>query len=153
VPRWLSSDEQQAWRGLLEMTARLQSRLGRALQDTSGLSLPDYEVLVALSESEHGRLRVFEIAKMLAWEQSRLSHHLARMEQRGLVERQPCDDDRRGAHVVLTGPGRAAIERAAPAHVEEVRRLVFDGLSPEQVAALTEVTAVVLGRLETPEGA
>jgi DNA-binding MarR family transcriptional regulator len=100
-----------------------------------------------LTEAPEGRLRVFEIASALAWEQSRVSHQLARMKRRGLIGRQECPSDARGAFVVLTETGRAAIERAAPAHVETVRQLVFDGLSHDQLAALTAVTERVLDRL------
>jgi DNA-binding MarR family transcriptional regulator len=148
VTGWLSDDEQRAWRGLLQMTSRLNARLNRQLQDAGALSLADYDVLVSLSEAP-GRLRVFEIADKLAWEQSRLSHHLGRMQRRGLVGREECATDGRGAFVVLTDAGRAAIEKNAPAHVELVRQLVFDGLSADQVAALTALTSTVLDRLQT----
>jgi DNA-binding MarR family transcriptional regulator len=147
MTRWLSEDEQRAWRGLLRMTAQLDAHLGRRLTECSGLSIADYDVLVPLSEAPDGRLRMFEIAQALNWEQSRLSHHLSRMSRRGLVSREHCDSDRRGAYVVLTDAGRQAIERAAPAHVAEVRRMVFDGLSAAQLEALSGVTSSVLGRL------
>jgi DNA-binding MarR family transcriptional regulator len=152
MPRWLSTDEQHAWRGLLQMTAQLDAEVNRQLQDTSGLSKADYDVLVPLSEAPHGKLRSFELAQALCWEQSRLSHHLARMQKRGLVEREECLSDRRGAFVVLTDAGRAAIERAAPAHVETVRQLVFDGLTREQVRTLAEIGDHVLNRLQDRRG-
>ena len=147
MPQWLTDDEQRAWRGLLQMTSRLDARLNRDLQQLSGLSLADYDVLVLLTEASNGRLRVFEIAEALQWEQSRLSHHLARMERRGLVAREECTTDRRGAFVVLTGAGRAAIEKAAPAHVATVRQLVFDGLSAEQLVSLESTVGHILSRL------
>ena len=153
MSRWLTEEEQQAWRGLLRMTSQLNARMNRQLQDDYGISLPDYDVLVVLSEAPAGRLRVFEIADALAWEQSRVSHQLARMQRRGLVAREECATDARGAFVVLTEAGRAAIERAAPAHVETVRQLVFDGLSPGQLAALTAVTTGVLERLQATQPA
>src|SRR4051812_21396223 len=118
------------------MTSRLEARLNRHLQLSSGLSLADYDVLVLLTEASDEQLRVFQIADDLQWEQSRLSHHLARMERRGLVVREECTTDRRGAFVVLTRAGRSAIEKAASAHVATVRRLVFDALSAEQVVSL-----------------
>jgi DNA-binding MarR family transcriptional regulator len=93
---------------------------------------------------------VFEIADALAWEQSRVSHQLARMQRRGLIARQDCASDARGAFAVITAAGRAVIERAAPAHVETVRRLVFDDLTPDQLATLTELTDGVLDRLHGP---
>ena len=116
--RWLTEEEQRAWRGLLRMTSQLNARMNRQLQEDYGISLADYEVLVVLSEAPEGRLRVFEVADALAWEQSRVSHQLARMQRRGLITRQDCASDARGAFAVLTAAGRAAIERAAPAHVE-----------------------------------
>ena len=150
VERWLSEDEQRAWRALLRMTSQLDARLNRELQQTSGLSLADYDVLVLLTDVPDGRLRVFELAQELGWEQSRLSHHLSRMQRRGLVLREDCDTDRRGAFVVLTEQGLAAITAAAPAHVAIVRHLVFDELAAEQVAALDATARHVLARLAEP---
>jgi DNA-binding MarR family transcriptional regulator len=150
MSQWLTDDEQRAWRGLLQMTSRLDARLNRELQQTSGLSLADYDVLVLLTERPDGRLRVFEIAEALQWEQSRLSHHVVRMERRGLVTREECTTDRRGAFVVLTAAGRRAIEHAAPEHVATVRQLVFDGLSKEQLATLESTVKEILSRLDQP---
>jgi DNA-binding MarR family transcriptional regulator len=148
MSRWLTEDEQRAWRGLVQMTSQLNARMNRQLQEEYGVSLADYEVLVVLSEAAEGRCRVFELASALAWEQSRVSHQLARMQRRGLVAREECATDARGAFAVLTGTGRAAIERAAPAHVETVRRLVFDGITSGELAAVTALTSRVLERLE-----
>ena len=153
LPAWLNATEQRAWRGLLTMTSRLDAELNRRLQESSGLSQADYGVLVALSEAPGGRLRVFEVARDLCWEQSRLSHHLARMQKRGLVDREECSSDRRGAFVVLTEEGRSAIEAAAPAHVDAVRGLVFDGLSEAQVRTLASISEKVLRRLDEAETA
>ena len=147
MSRWLTEEEQRAWRGLLRMTSQLNARMNRQLLQDYGISLADYEVLVALSEAPAGRLRVFEVADTLSWEQSRVSHQLARMQRRGLIAREDCASDARGAFAVLTEAGRAAIEQAAPAHVETVRQLVFDGLTQDQLTTLTEVTSRVLDRL------
>jgi DNA-binding MarR family transcriptional regulator len=152
MSRWLTEEEQRAWRGLLLMTSQLNARMNRQLLQDYGISLADYEVLVVLSEAPAGRLRVFEVADALAWEQSRVSHQLARMQRRGLIARQDCASDARGAFAVLTEAGRAAIERAAPAHVETVRQLVFDGLTQDQLTTLTEVTSCVLDRLAATAG-
>ncbi|MEV7804436.1 MarR family transcriptional regulator [Microbispora sp. NPDC088329] len=146
-PRWLDADEQRAWRAYLRMQGRLTARLNRQLQADSGLSLADYEVLVHLTDRQEGRLRPYELQRDLQWEQSRLSHHLTRMQRRGLVRREECADDGRGAFVVITEEGRRAITAAAPGHVETVRRLFFDGLTPDQVAALERLATDVLGRL------
>ncbi|MEJ2865569.1 MarR family winged helix-turn-helix transcriptional regulator [Actinomycetospora flava] len=145
--RWLDDRQQRAWRGHLALQARLHAQLNRRLQADSGLSLSDFDVLVALSESD-GPLRVQELADHLQWEKSRLSHQLSRMERRGLLERQDCPDDARGAFVVLTVAGRRTIEAAAPAHVEAVQTLVFDGLDDAQVQAWAEIADAVLARLD-----
>jgi DNA-binding MarR family transcriptional regulator len=153
MAQWLADDEQRAWRGLVQMTSRLDARLNRELQQSSGLSLADYDVLVLLTEAPDGRLRMFELVDDLQWEQSRLSHHVARMQRRGLVAREECTTDKRGAFVVLTDAGRDAIEKAAPGHVDTVRRLVFDGLSRQQVAMLETFVGRVLSRLAPAEEA
>ncbi|GAB2966504.1 MarR family transcriptional regulator [Amycolatopsis acidiphila] len=145
--RWLTDAEQRAWRGYVTMQARLTARLGRQLQADSELSHADFAVLVQLTDVPDGRVRVFELARQLQWEKSRLSHHLARMQKRGLVAREECPSDARGAFIVLTAEGRAAIEDAAPRHVETVRRLVFDVLTPEQVETLREISEQVLAKL------
>ncbi|MEU7878013.1 MarR family winged helix-turn-helix transcriptional regulator [Microbispora bryophytorum] len=147
-PRWLDADEQRAWRAYLRMQGRLTARLNRQLQADSGLSLADYDVLVHLTDREEGRLRPYELQRDLQWEQSRLSHHLTRMQHRGLVRREECADDGRGAYVVITEEGRRAIAAAAPGHVETVRRLFFDGLTREQVTALEQLATDVLDRLD-----
>ncbi len=147
-PRWLDADEQRAWRAYLRMQGRLTARLNRELQAGSALSLADYEVLVHLTDNADGRLRPFELERGLQWEQSRLSHHLTRMQRRGLVRREECEEDGRGAFVVISEEGRRAIAAAAPGHVATVRRLFFDGLTPEQVAALERLATDVLARLD-----
>lgn len=144
--RWLDEREQRAWRGHLAVAARLQAELNRRLQAESGLSLADFDVLVALSE-RGAPMRVTELAEALQWEKSRLSHHLSRMQRRALVERQDCPDDARGAFIVLSPTGRRAVEQAAPGHVEAVRELVFDGLDDAQVDAWADASDVVLRRI------
>ena len=147
--QWLTADEQRAWRAYLRAGTMLTARLNRQLQADSGLSLPEYEVLVQLSEAPEGRLRPFQLGLALDWEQSRLSHLLTRMTRRGFVTRQDCPGDRRGAVIVLTGPGRAAIESAAPGHVAAVRRLVFDQMDSAQAAAFGRAFEAILVALET----
>jgi DNA-binding MarR family transcriptional regulator len=146
--RWLDETEQRAWRGYLRMQVRLNAQLNRQLQADSELSLADFAVLVNLTDVPDGRVRVLDLARQLQWEQSRTSHQVTRMQKRGLVVREECPADRRGAFVVLTPAGRAAIEAAAPRHVETVRRLVFDALSTEQVAALGAIAEQVHARLD-----
>jgi len=145
--RWLNEREARAWRRFITMKAQLQARMARQLQRDSGLSEADYEVLVQLSEAPCDRQRVFELGQATQWEKSRLSHHLTRMAQRGLVARESCPTDSRGAFVVLTEAGRQAIERAAPQHVEHVRQWFIDALTPEQLDAMAEMADAVLDRL------
>lgn len=144
---WLDDAEQAAWRGYLRLHSRLLGTLARRLQSDSGLSLADYQVLVALTDVDDGRLRVLDLARSLDWEQSRMSHHVGRMTRRSLVAREECPDDGRGAFVVLTEAGRHAIERAAPQHVRDVRELFLDHLSAAELASLDEIARRVLGRM------
>ena len=144
---WLTIEEQHVWRRYLTMTSQLQTAMHRQLQQDCELSLADYDVLVALSE--RGASRINDLAELLGWEQSRLSHQLRRMRGRGLVERHGSGDDRRGASVELTDGGRAALRTAAPGHVALVRETVFEGLSPAQLRAFDEVLSTVLERLAT----
>ena len=147
-PRWLDEREARAWRRYTAMRVRLQAHLAGALSRHSGLSEGDYDMLVHLSEAAEGRLRPFQLCDALQWEKSRLSHQLTRMEARGLVTREECPTDARGAFVGLTPQGRAMVQSAAPAHVEEVRRAFIDVLSPEQLDALAEVAEAVLANLD-----
>jgi DNA-binding MarR family transcriptional regulator len=145
--RWLDGSESRAWRSFLQMQAQLFARLGRQLQRDDGLSEADYAVLVNLTESPGGRLRPFELGRATQWEKSRLSHHLTRMADRGLVVREACPTDSRGAVIVVSDAGRAAIAAAAPRHVDQVRRWFIDALTPEQLAALADVSETVLAHL------
>jgi len=145
---WLSAQEEHLWRGWTRLNAELTARLQRAMQADAQLSGSDYEVLVHLTDSPEGRVRVSDLASLLQWERSRVSHHLTRMERRGLVERSECVEDGRGAFIGVSKAGRAAIERAAPAHVAAVRRLVIDALDAEDVAALSTVFDRMLARLD-----
>jgi DNA-binding MarR family transcriptional regulator len=146
--RWLTADEQRAWRAYMRAGTLLTARLNRQLQEESGLSLPEYEVLVQLSEAPDGKLRPFQLGMALDWEQSRLSHLVSRMTGRGFITRQGCPGDRRGTLIVLTRRGRAAIESAAPGHVAAVRRLVFDQMDSAQAAAFGQAFEAILAALE-----
>lgn len=147
-PPWLSDDAQKLWRRWLRLNAMLPGALNRELQADAGISLPDYEVLVRLTEAPDGRVRVTDLARELNWERSRVSHHVTRMQHRGLVKRSACRDDGRGAWVVLTGRGRSAIEKAAPGHARTVRRLIFDDLTPRELNVMSTVIDRVLGTLD-----
>ncbi|KWX66049.1 MarR family winged helix-turn-helix transcriptional regulator [Mycobacterium sp. NAZ190054] len=142
---WLSSEQQAIWRTYLAMVSRLHTAMHRQLQQDCELSLSDYDVLVALSE--RGQMRIRELGELIGWEQSRLSHQLRRMRGRGLVDRADDSDDRRGATVTLTGAGLAALQTAAPGHVELVRSVVFDGLTDAQQREFGAALETILARL------
>jgi DNA-binding MarR family transcriptional regulator len=144
---WLSADEQRAWRAYLRLNSLLPAQLNRQLQHDSGLTLPEYEVLVQLSEAPQRRQRPFQICEALNWEQSRLSHQLTRMQHRGLVAREECEADGRGAFVALTAAGADAIRSAAPGHAAAVRRLVFDRLNDDQREAFEQTCAAIIDAL------
>lgn len=146
--RWLNKREERAWRALQLMQMRLEGELARDLAADSGLSYSDYTVLVALTDSADGTRRLFELARELGWEKSRLSHHITRMVARGLVKKTPCTDDRRGAHVTVTKRGRKEIEAAAPGHVAAVRRLFVDRLTPSQLDAVGDAAETVLAAFD-----
>jgi DNA-binding MarR family transcriptional regulator len=148
--RWLNESEERTWRALQFMQMRLDGELARQLAADSGLSYPDYLVLVALTDRPDGRMRLFELAGVLGWEKSRLSHQVARMAGRGLVNKEKCDTDRRGAYVVVTEPGRSELAAAAPGHVAAVRRLFVDLLTPAQLDAVGEAADIVLAAFGTP---
>ena len=133
---WLTEHEERVWRGWMTLNAELTVALQRQTQSDAGLSMSDYEVLVHLTDDPAGRVRVTELAGQLQWERSRVSHHVTRMERRGLVEREECADDGRGAYVAITAAGRTAIEQAAPGHAQAVRRLVFDALQVDELRGL-----------------
>lgn len=147
-PRWLEPHEQSAWRAYLEMDAKLTASLNRQMQSQFGLSISDFSVLVQLSEHVDARMRVLELARALDWEKSRLSHQLTRMQQRGLISRSYCTEDRRGANIVLTELGRKTVEAAAPGHVETVRTYLFDVLDAAQVDALHSIAQTVIERID-----
>lgn len=145
-PRWLDDLETGAWRGLWAMSQLLFERLNRELQQRSGLSLAEYDVLVRLSEaSEHG-LRMSALAEEAGCSRSRLSHQIDRMETAGLVKRAACPTDRRGAFAVLTPQGRRALVAAAPGHVEDVRTYLVDALTREQLQQLAAIAGAVQAR-------
>jgi DNA-binding MarR family transcriptional regulator len=132
------------------MNMQLDAALARELAADSELSIQDYGVLVALTDEPDASLRAFELADLLGWDKTRLSHHVKRMVARGLVSKQVCPSDRRGFDVTITAAGRSAIEAAAPAHVAAVRRLFIDLLTDDELDTIERVSAKVLGALDTP---
>ncbi len=138
MTQWLSTDEERAWRAVRRLLTVLPSRLGRDLTQL-GLSSADYEVLSTLSEKPGRRWGLKDFAEKMQWSRSRLSHHAARMEARGLIEREADPADARGSIYHLTDAGFAVLAEAAPGHLESVRARFLDHLSPEEVAVLERV--------------
>jgi len=152
-PRWLDAGEMRAWRGYRRMRTLLDLQISRDLGADSGLSDADYDVLSTLSEAPGHRMRLSELAASIFWSVSRLSHHVTRMQQRGLVTRDECPSDGRGAVLVLTDAGWNTIRAAAEQHVASVRRHFIDLLTPEQIEALAGIADKVvdhLGEIPTP---
>jgi DNA-binding MarR family transcriptional regulator len=147
-PRWLDVDEQKAWRAWLYSAQLLMDRLDRELTHETGISHAYYEILVALSETPGRMLRMSQLADRCLSSRSRLSHAVSRLEERGWVRRQVCEDDGRGQLAVLTEEGFVALEAAAPVHVESVRSHLFDQLSPEQVDAMRDIGETLLRHLD-----
>ena len=142
--RWLSADEQRAWRLFLTACESLFGAIEGQLLRDSGLPHGYYEILVRLSEAPDRSLRMSQLAKASTYSKSRLSHAVARLEEHGWVERHDCPTDRRGQVARLTDAGFAFLEAAAPGHVEQVRRSLIDVLTPEQIRELAEISAAVV---------
>jgi len=134
--RWLDPAEQAVWRAFLDVSRLLFEQLNRQLSDEAGMSLAEYEIRVQLSEAPGRRLRMSELADRVVSSRSRITHTVGRLEERGLVVREPCADDGRGVLCVLTEAGFARLEAAAPGHVEMVRTIMFDPLDPPDVDGL-----------------
>jgi DNA-binding MarR family transcriptional regulator len=151
--RWLTDAEDRAWRGYRRMFLLLNRQVAEDLRRDSGLSEADYDVLSNLSETPQAGIRLTELAAHMRWSDSRLSHHLTRMQQRGLIIRRDCPSDARGAVIVLTEQGIQTIQKHAPHHVESVRRHFIDRLTPEQIDMFADLAWTVvdhLTKIETP---
>jgi DNA-binding MarR family transcriptional regulator len=146
APRWLSADEQRAWRAYIRLAQLLMRQLDRDLHPF-GLSMHDYEILVELSEAPQRRMRMTELADRTAQSRSRLSHQINRMEARDLVGREHCEGDKRGTFAVLTQHGAAMISQVAPHHVASVRRHFIDQLGQLELSALTGAYEPLLAEL------
>lgn len=151
--RWLTPSEDRAWRGYRRLHKLLDLQVSRDLARQSGLSDADYDVLSTLTEESGPPWRANELAARLLWSTSRLAHQVGRMERRGLVRREPCADDRRGALIHLTDDGWAVLRKAAPAHVASVRENFIDLLSPAEVAVLGDIANKVIAKLAGAGGA
>ncbi|MGI8515361.1 MAG: MarR family winged helix-turn-helix transcriptional regulator [Acidimicrobiia bacterium] len=153
VSRWLNQSEERAWRGFRRTFILLEARLASELTQRTGLSMADYSVLSNLVEAAERTFRITALAEQMQWSQSRLSHQIRRMEERGLVKRQDIKDDARGARVVLTRKGLQAIAQATPIHFAGVRMHMLDLLDDHQVEALADIAETVIAHLTDQSGA
>lgn len=151
-PRWLTEEEQSAWRAYMHASRLLEDHLDRQLQRDAEMPHVYYGLLVQLSEAPRRRMRMTELAQQAKITRSRLSHAVARLEKNGWVRREECPSDKRGQLAVLTDAGYAMLSRSAPGHVAAVRAAVFDRLTPDQVKQFDEVCRIITTGLE-PEGA
>jgi DNA-binding MarR family transcriptional regulator len=138
VTRWLDADEDRAWRAVRRLLTVLPSRLARDLNQLE-LSSADYEVLSTLSEKPGRRWGLKDFADKMQWSRSRLSHHAARMEARGLIDREADPTDARGSIYHLTDHGFEVLAKAAPGHLGSVRTRFLDHLTPEELTVLEQV--------------
>ncbi|MGW6686423.1 MarR family winged helix-turn-helix transcriptional regulator [Streptomyces sp. NPDC054961] len=145
--RWLDDREMRAWEGFLAASALVNRRLDQQLKDDSGLSHPQYEILVRLARAPEGELRMTELANGLINSKSGLTYQVTQMEKAGLVRRRTCPSDVRGVYAVLTETGRARLAEAAPGHVTTVREILVDVLTREQLDALADGLGEVSRRL------
>ncbi|WP_328880699.1 MarR family winged helix-turn-helix transcriptional regulator [Streptomyces sp. NBC_00299] len=143
--RWLTPEEQRAWRAYIASAALMEDALDRQLQQEAGMPHLYYSILATLSEAPERRLRMTDLAEGLKITRSRLTYAVTRLEKDGLVRREDCRWDKRGSIAALTEEGMRVLERAAPGHVETVRALLFDRLTPEQVGQLEEIFTAVAG--------
>lgn len=147
APKWLTEREERAWRAYRRMQAVLPAELARDLARDSALSDPDYDVLSTLSEQPGQRWQLRDLAAKMLWSRSRLSHHIDRMEQRGLVVREGDPQDRRGCMLALTPQGMRTLERAAPQHVKSVREHFVGLLTDAELETMTKIAERVVDRL------
>jgi DNA-binding MarR family transcriptional regulator len=141
--RFPTREQLRVWRDFLEVGEELRTEMATRLQQSSGLSQADYTVLLALSEATGSRMRSSELAAHIGWERSRLSHHLGRMEKRGLIRREECRTDNRGAEVVLAPAGATLFQDSHRSHLRDIREIFVDALTPAQVAAAGEIMAAL----------
>lgn len=146
-PRWLTDDEQQSWRPFAALLFRLPAALDAQLQREAQVTHFEYMVLISLSEAPERTLRMSDLAAMASGSLSRLSHVVSRLERRGWVRREPCPGDGRYINAILTEEGWEKVVSTAPGHVETVRKLIVDALTPEEFRALGAASAQILDRL------
>jgi DNA-binding MarR family transcriptional regulator len=146
-PRWLTDDEQRSWRPLVSLLLRLPAAIDAEFQRDAGITHFEYMVLSSLSEAPERRLRMSDLADLSSGSLSRLSHVVSRLEKRGWVRRESCPGDGRFINAILTDDGWDKVAATAPGHVEAVRKLVIEALTPEEFRALGDSSQSILDRL------
>ena len=152
MTRWLDAEEQRTWRAFVAATRMLFDTLDRELQRDADMPHTYYEILVRLSEAPDRQLRMSHLADVCGSSRSRLSHAIARLEERGWVRRRASPDDRRGQFAELTDEGFRVLAAAAPGHVEGVRSHLLDPLTPEQYRQLGEISRTLVAHLSQDHG-
>ncbi|MEW2395392.1 MarR family transcriptional regulator [Streptomyces sp. NPDC046862] len=152
-PRWLDSEERRAWLAYIDFSTLLSDHLNRQLRRDAGVTHADYSLLAHLSTAPDRTLTMSELAERLKITRSRLTHAVTRLQEAGYVDRQEAPGNRRNQLAVLTPQGQQLLERAAPGHVEAVRRAVFDALTPEQVRQFAEIGEAINAALQRAEAA
>ncbi|WP_166970495.1 MarR family winged helix-turn-helix transcriptional regulator [Brevibacterium atlanticum] len=151
-PRWLTAVDQKSWRSYLNGSQLLTAELDKELRDKHGIGLPEYEILVRLSEHEDRTMRMALLATDTTMSRSRLTHSVARMEKRGLLERSAIPEDGRGVNCVMTEAGWELLQAAAPDHVGGVRTHLVDLLDPEEMATLGRIFTKVYDHMRDIDG-
>lgn len=147
---WLNPEEQELWRSWVSSHASLTAALAKELSQRNNLSLAEYEVLVHLSEAPDHRVRIVALSETMHWERSRLSHQLTRMTKKGLVFREECTADKRGAYAVLTDEGLRTIQESAPGHAAAVRTFFLKNINPEDYPTLIKASQAILRGINDP---
>lgn len=151
---WAPDDSSEwVWRSLQMMEGRIHTRLARRLSEQTVLSHADYVVLAVLNTQPDGWIRVVELADALGWEQSRVSHHIARMTRRGLIEKSACPEDRRGTYLVATPLAQDEFHKADKVYVAAIHDMFIDHLSPDDLDTVRAVARKVLAALDRAEQA
>ena len=151
-PRWLDAAQQRDWRAYIDGSLRLHDLIDQSLKNVHGLSSAEYEILVRLSESPGHRLRMAELAESTSQSRSRLSHTCGRLEGKGLVRRDTCDDDKRGVWCRLTDDGFATLDKAARDHVGVVREFFIDVVAPADLEAIGRAFTAINRQIGTAKG-
>jgi DNA-binding MarR family transcriptional regulator len=149
-PHWLTPAELSAWRNLARLLVLVPGVMDRQLREDAGIPHVYYQILATLSERPDRAMRMTDLARLAGTTTSRLSHAVASLEERGWVERRACAYDKRGQIAELTPAGMATVVAAAPGHAAEVRRLIFDRLTGDDVAHLQAITDKIMPGLADP---